>query len=118
MYVVLAFALLLIPMGTLFLLERLARDGKGPLADPARMILLDGTIVPALAPFAPPFAAGMPEAVRPVDDDEACSAESRLVAALLGGDLNRAEYQERMADLAASDAAVNPVRLPPARPGA
>jgi hypothetical protein len=119
MYVVLAFALMLIPLGALFVLERMAATGKGPLANSDGMVLLDGTILPVLAPVATPVCLPvdppMPEP-EPIDD-EACATESRLVAALIAGELNREQYRERMADLATSDAAVHPVRLPPARPG-
>jgi hypothetical protein len=109
MFVVLAFALLLVPLATLFVFERMARSGKGPLAEPDRMILLDGAMVPIAAPV---LALASPDPVRPADAEQ-CAAESRLVAALLAGELDRTEYRERMAELAASDAAIRPVRLPP-----
>jgi hypothetical protein len=115
MYVVLAFALLLVPFGALYVFERLAHAGKGPLAEPDRMIVLDGTIVPAATSAVALIDAGSPEPAKPIDD-EACAAESRLVAALIAGELDRTQYRERMADLAASDATVRPVRLPPATP--
>src|SRR5688572_5261477 len=107
MFVVLAFALLLVPLATLFVFERMARAGKGPLAEPDRMILLDGAMVPLATPVV-----ALPSSARPADAEQ-CAAESRLVAALFAGKLDRAEYRERMAELAASDAAIRPVRLPP-----
>lgn len=114
MYVVLALVLLLVPFAALYVFERLARAGEGPLADPDRMIVLDGTIVPV--PIAALVGAPTPEPVN-LNDDEACVAESRIVAALIAGELDRTQYQERMAELAATDAAIHPVRLPPGKPG-
>jgi hypothetical protein len=124
MYVVLALVLMLIPLGALYLLERLAAAGKGPLANPGEMVVLDGTILPVPMPVPVP---SLVHAVASDDDwkrkppklvdDESCAAESRLVAALISGELDRAQYQERMADLAAADSAVHPVRLAPAPPG-
>jgi hypothetical protein len=130
MYVVLAFVLMLIPLGALYVLERLAAAGKGPLADPGGMVVLDGTILPMPMPMPMPMPVPVPglvHAVPPDDgwkrpseviDDEACTAESRLVAALISGELDRAQYQERMADLAVTDSAIRPVRLPPTGSGA
>jgi hypothetical protein len=124
MYVVLAFVLMLVPFCALYVFERLARAGKGRLAEPDRMIVLDGTIIPTPEPAptpAPASAVALVDAA-PTDptepiDGEACAAECRLVAALMAGDLSRTDYRERMADLAASDATIRPVRLPPASPG-
>ena len=116
MYVVLAFVLLLVPFAALYVFERLARAGKGPLADPGRMIVLDGTIIPVPTPVLTLVDVPTPETVK-LKDNEACVAESRIVAALLAGELDRTQYQERMADLAATDAAIRPVRLPPAGSG-
>ena len=125
MYVVLALVLMLVPLAALYVLERLARAGKGPLADPGGMVVLDGTILPVPMPVpVPPFVHAVASdddwRRKPLElvDDESCAAESRLVAALISGELDRAQYQERMADLAVADSSVHPVRLPPAPPGA
>jgi len=124
MYVVLALVLMLIPLGALYLLERLAAAGKGPLANPGEMVVLDGTIFPVPMPVPAPalvhaVASDVWKRKPPkLVDDESCAAESRLVAALISGELDRPQYQERMADLAAADSSVHPVRLPPAPPGA
>jgi hypothetical protein len=112
MYIVLTIVLLLAPLGALYVFERMARAGKGPLADPDRMVVLDGTIIPAPAPVVAPDHAWQREPPRLIDD-EACAAESCLVTALITGELDPAQYQERMADLAAADAVIRPVRLPP-----
>ena len=112
MYVVLAMVLLLLPLGALYVFERMARAGKGPLADPDRMVVLDGTIIPVPAQVVAPDDAWKRDPLRLIDD-EACAAESCLVTALIAGALDRAQYRERMADLAAADAAIRPVRLPP-----
>jgi hypothetical protein len=112
MYIVLAIVLLLAPLGALYVLERMARAGKGPLADPDRVVVLDGTIIPVPAPVGAPDDAWKREPLGLIDD-EACAAESCLVTSLIAGELDRAQYQERMADLAAADAAIRPVRLPP-----
>jgi hypothetical protein len=118
MFVVLAFVLLLVPFAALYVIEWLARAGKGPLVDPDRMIVLDAGLVPVPLPALPAVASDDgPRQPRTPIDDEACDAESRIVAALLAGDLDPGRYRERMADLAAADAAVHPVRLPPAKPG-
>jgi hypothetical protein len=111
MYIVLAMVLLLLPLGALYVFERMARAGKGPLADPDRMVVLDGTIIP-VPPAVAPGDAWKREPLRLIDDD-ACVAESRLVTSLIAGELDRGQYQERMADLAAADAVVRPVRVPP-----
>jgi hypothetical protein len=79
------FALLLVPFGMLYVFERMA-----------------GHIVALIDP-------GPADPVHPVDT-ERCAAESRLVAALIAGDLDRPGYRERMAELAAT---TGPVRLPP-----
>ena len=112
MYIVLALVLLLLPLGALYLFERMARAGKGPLADPDRMVVLDGTIIPVPAPAVAPDDAWKREPLRLIND-EACAAESCVVTALFAVELDRAQYHERMADLAAADAAIRPVRLPP-----
>ena len=95
MFVALALALFAVPFTALYVCERLARAGKGPLAEPDRMLVLDGAVVAA-----------------PVEEQPS-SDEGRLVAALIAGDLDRARYRERMAELAARDAAIRPVPMPP-----
>jgi hypothetical protein len=112
MYTGLVLALLLAPLALVYVFEQMAKAGKGPLAEPDRMIVLDGTITPAPAPVAALVDLGPAAAAHPLDA-ERCAAESRLVAALIAGELDRVGYQERMAELAAQDAAVRPVRLPP-----
>ena len=103
---------MLVPLALLYVLERMARNGKGPLADADRMVVFDGTVVPvgghvvALVDPGPAVQVGSADAER-------CAAESRLVAALIAGELDRARYHERMAELAAMDDTTRPVRLPP-----
>src|SRR5215212_9809375 len=106
MFVALAFALLLVPLAVLYVCEWMARAGRGPLADPDRLIVLDCTIVPMVGVMA----LADPGTTAPAQplDAERCAAESRLVAALIAGDLDRAGYREGMAELAAADAATHP----------
>ena len=113
MYLALAFALLLVPFEALYVFERMAKAGKGPLAQPSRMAVLDGTIVAAPVTGS---VVGLPAPPEP-GDTEGCAAETRLVAALVAGRLSQADYQTRMAELAAKEADVRPVRLPPDKGG-
>jgi len=109
MFVALAFALLLVPLAALYVCEWMARAGKGPLAEPGRMIMLDCAIVPmagTVVAFVEP---------EPVDADH-CADEGRLVAALIAGELDQARYRDRMAELAAADAVAHPLRQPPGQP--
>jgi hypothetical protein len=111
MFVALALILLLVPLAAVYVFERMARSGKGPLADPDRTVVLDGFIVPMagfvplLGPAAPPPDSSL--------DAERCAIESRIVASLMTGDLDHAKYQQRMAALAELDATTRPVRVPP-----
>jgi hypothetical protein len=111
MFVALAFALLLFPLAVLFVLERMSRAGKGPLAGADGRVVYDGTIVPVgghVVALVDPWRTALANPI----DNESCLAESRLAAALIAGELDRAQYQEQMADLAAADAVIRPVRLP------
>jgi hypothetical protein len=112
MFVALAFALLLVTLAVLFVVERVARAGNGTLAEPDRTVVFDGTMVPVGGRMVALVDPGPADPV-PAQDTEQCAAESRLVAALIAGELDRSQYQERMAELAATDAVVRPVRLPP-----
>jgi hypothetical protein len=112
MFVALAFALLLIPLALLYVFERMARAGKGPLADLDSSVVFGGTIVPVGGHMVALVDPGPADPVRAADAEQG-SAESRLVAALIAGELDRSQYRERMAELAATDAVTRPVRLPP-----
>jgi hypothetical protein len=107
MFVALAIVLLLAPLAVLYVVERMARAGKGPLAEPDRMSVLDGTIVP-VGGFVPLFYPG-PASADDTLDSERCATEGRIVADLLAGRLEPAQYQRRMAALAALDATTRPV---------
>jgi hypothetical protein len=109
MLVLVAMALMLTPMVVLFVCERAARRGRGPLAQPDRMPVLDGRIVSP---------SGTEQPLRPTGpvftgpgDTEGCAAESRLVRGLLDGTLDRTRYHREMAALAAVTASP-PVQLP------
>jgi hypothetical protein len=107
MLLLLAMALMLAPMVALFVCERAAKKGRGPLAAPDRMPVLDGQIVSAPV--------RQPPSTEPVSTDprdvERCAAESRLVRGLLDGTLDRARYRSEMAALAgATDSP--PLQLP------
>ena len=111
MFVALAIVLLLVPLAVLYVVDRMAQAGKGPLAEPDRMTVLDGTIVPmgGLVALLDP---GPPSADRSLDTDR-CATESRIVADLMTGTLDPAQYQLRMAALATLDATTRPVQVPP-----
>lgn len=111
-FVALVFALLLVPVAVLYVFERMDRAGKEPLADSDRTVVFDGTVVPMGGHVVALVGRGPAEPDPPVDAVR-CTAESRLVAALIAGELDRSEYQDRMAELAATDAMTRPVRLPP-----
>ena len=114
MIVVLAFALLFLLVVVLYVLERMERAGEAPLADSDRALVFDGTVVPVGGHVGALVDRGPAEPDPPVDAGR-CIAESRLVTALIAGEVDRSEYQERMAELAANDAVTRPVR-PPSRP--
>jgi hypothetical protein len=111
-----AMVLMLLPLVVLYVCERAAKMGRGPLADPARMTVLDGQIVPESTP--PPTTARENPVSTTAElvfadprDTERCAAESRLVRELLAGTLDRGRYQTEMAALAAGTASP-PVTLP------
>jgi hypothetical protein len=111
MFVAVALVLLLVPLAALYVFERMACSGRGPLAESDRAVVLDGFIVP-MAGYVPLLgpAAATPD---PSLDAERCATESRIVASLMAGDLDCAKYQQRMAALAALDATTRSVRVPP-----
>jgi hypothetical protein len=111
MWVALAFALLLVPLAVLFVFERTGRAGEEPSAEPDGKVVFEGTVVPVGGHV---VALVDPWRTAPANpsDNESCAVESRLVAALIGGELDRSQYQEQMAELAAADAVMRPVRLP------
>jgi len=111
MWVVLALALLLVPFALLFVFERMGRAGSGPLAEPHGTVVFSGTVVPVGGHVVPLVDPWRTTPTKPTDS-ESCAAEGRLVAALIAGELDRAQYQEQMAELAAADAIIRPVRLP------
>jgi hypothetical protein len=111
MFAVLAIVLLLTPLAVLYVVERMARAGKGPLAEPDRMTVLDGAIVP-MGGFVPLLDPGPPSGDRSLDT-ERCATESRIVADLIAGTLEPGQYQLRMAALAELDATTRPVHVPP-----
>jgi hypothetical protein len=88
MLAIVAVVLLLTPLAVLFICERAAKNGRGPLADPDHMPVLD----PQLAP--PPVFTDERQA-------DLCEAEARLTDALLAGTLTPARYRTEMAVLAA-----------------
>jgi hypothetical protein len=102
MIAILAMALMLAPMVVLWVCELAAKNGRGPLAEPNRMPVLDGAVGPAPTP-SPVFT--------DPGDAERCATEGRLVRELLDGTLDRTRYHAEMAALAAATASP-PVRLP------
>lgn len=111
MWVVLALALLLVPLAILFVFERTGPTGKEPRAEPDGKVAFGGTVVPMgghVGALVDPWPAASPHPA----DTESCAAERRLVAALIAGELDRTRYQEQMAKFAAADAVIRPVRLP------
>lgn len=107
MIVVFALALMVVPLVVLYVCENAAKKGGGPLADPARMPVLDGmTLIPPMVPMVMPMALVGAEPADPESvfadsrDAERCATESRLVRRLLDGELDRARYHAEMAALA------------------
>ena len=100
MFVALVFGLLLVSFALLYVFGRMDRAGTGPLAGSDHTVVSDGTVVPTGGHVVALVDRGPAEPDLPVDS-ERCIAESRLVAALIAGDLDRSEYQEGMAELAA-----------------
>ncbi|GAA0913608.1 hypothetical protein GCM10009557_87290 [Virgisporangium ochraceum] len=113
MLMLMAMALMVTPMVVLFVCERAAKRGRGPLAQPDRMPVLDGRIVSTSIPEQPLVPAG-PVFTGP-GDTEGCAAESRLVRGLLAGTIDRTRYHREMAALAAVTAA--PAVQLPGEPG-
>jgi hypothetical protein len=116
MIIVFAMVLMMVPLVVLYVCEQAAKNGRGPLAEPGRMTVLDGQVVPApaTAPVpARPVPAG-PATPDPVFTDPGdtgrCAAESRLVRQLLAGTLERPRYHAEMAALAAGTG--SPVQMP------
>lgn len=108
MLMLLAMALMLAPMVALFVCERAAKRGRGPLAAPDRMPVLDGPVVSAPAQQLRPPAGPVFTDPR---DAERCATESRLVRGLLDGTLDRVRDHTETAALAGATVSP-PVQLP------
>lgn len=113
MIFIVALVLMAAPLVVLYVCERAAEKGRGPMADPARMVVLDGVVVSA--PPAPPASAIPGPLFTDPGDDESCAAESGLVRGLLDGTLARERYHAEMAVLAAGT--MSPPVRPPGDPG-